>query len=612
MIDGENNPSALVPLLEKMPYDAVNVGNHELYSKRNIDYMTQPGGYVDWWGDRYLTSNVHIATTSTDQSSPATGNNFSKNKHSNSNNKSLGNRYKILHGSSGRSRLLVFGFLYNLVDYNQDAGIEVEKVESAVAQTWFLNALKQEHYDAILVLAHMDLLDPLVETICGAIRDAIGDDMPVVFITGHTHYRGVRQLEDATMTFEAGRFMDTVGFVSFPRWESVRSGNAASLFQHKFLDANRKVLFEETLGFHRARDGETKNGKELSQFIDRTRQKMGLEQEIGCAPRSYYVERHVDHPESLWGLYRDQVIPKVFSVKQTMMTIEEEATHTEDNLPMAMLLNKDAWRYDLLSNATLVVDDIVAVAPFNDTVVHLGTFTREVILKANETLNVAHQGTHDLKWLSTLPKYILIDNLDDFDTFTTSTANGPGTAGTSIAPTKYHLYTHEFGAGIIKGFLERLAPKETVEIRKTEFTSTIIWLAFVQEFWTCSASSRNNNNGNNPIIPSNFLPSYQNAITNEKGEIDRIKLLVAIFVLLILVGILSTCVAILWISLQKYLSYQPIMGGEEEDSVSCHQEEDGICKVDGNANINDGDGEWGKVRDGEGAVSMGVENLEVL
>lgn len=608
MIDGQNDPSALVPLLEKMPYDAVNVGNHELYSKRNIDYMTQPGGYVDWWGDRYLTSNIHITATSTEQSSHGTGNNYSKNKDSNI--KALGNRYKILHGSSGGSKLLVFGFLYNMMDYNQDAGIGIETVQSAVAQRWFLNALKQEHYDAILVLAHMDLVDPLVETICGAIRDAIGDGMPVVFITGHTHYRGVRQLEDTTMTFEAGRYMDTVGFVSFPRKESVRSGNAASLFQHKFLDANRKVLFQETLGFSRARDWETKNGKDLSQFIDRTRQKMGLEQEIGCAPRSYYVERHIDHPESLWGLYRDQVIPKVFSVKQTMVTIEEEATHTEDNLPMAMLLSRDAWRYDLRSNATLVVDDIVAVAPFNDTVVHLGTFTRDVILKANETLNRAQQGIDDPNWLPTLPKYILIDNLDDFDAFTATTTNGTGTPATSIAPTKYHLYTHEFEAETIKGFLERLAPTETVEIHKTEFTSTIIWLAFVQEFWTCT-NSRDNNNGNgNPIIPSNFLPSYQNAITNDKGEIDRNKLLLAIFVLLILVGILSTCVALLWIFLRTYLSYQPIMGGEEEDTVSFQQEEDGICKVDGN--VNDGDGEWGKVRDGAGAVSMGVENLEVL
>ena len=33
-IDGD--PSYLVPILEKMPWDAVNVGNHELYSKVSL------------------------------------------------------------------------------------------------------------------------------------------------------------------------------------------------------------------------------------------------------------------------------------------------------------------------------------------------------------------------------------------------------------------------------------------------------------------------------------------------------------------------------------------------------------------------------------------------
>ena len=39
------DPGYLIPLLEKMPYDAVNCGNHELYSNRNIEYMKRPGTY---------------------------------------------------------------------------------------------------------------------------------------------------------------------------------------------------------------------------------------------------------------------------------------------------------------------------------------------------------------------------------------------------------------------------------------------------------------------------------------------------------------------------------------------------------------------------------------
>jgi len=474
-IDGDNNPAYLIPLLEKMPYDAVNVGNHELYSKKNIDFMTRPGGYVDWWGDRYLTSNIHKVDVDSTMESKVP----------------LGNRYKILQGRS--SRLLVFGFLYNMRNAARGAGIEIEKVQTTVEQQWFLDALKEEDYDAILVLAHMDLVDPLVEVIRSAIRDSIGDDMPLVFVTGHTHYRGIKQLDDLALTFEAGRYMDTVGFVSFPMKKSLivehqnQNATATTVFGHRFLDANRKVLFEDTLGYARAEDGETEHGKAFSEFIDDTRTKLGLEQEVGCAPRSYFVERHIDAPDSLWGLYRDQVVPKIFPVHHTnVIAIEGEATEKDDDLPTAMLLSKDSWRYDLYNNTSLVVDDVYSIAPFNDTVVHLGTFTAEVILEANQTLNHhKYDGDGDGDGDSDghlssrlLPYYILIGSL----TGSYSSATAP------VATTKYHLYTHEFGAEKIQRALERIAPSEKVEIRKTEFTSSLIWLAFVEQYWSCDGT----------------------------------------------------------------------------------------------------------------------------
>mmetsp|Transcript_8693 Transcript_8693/g.10163 ORF Transcript_8693/g.10163 Transcript_8693/m.10163 type:complete len:691 (+) Transcript_8693:147-2219(+) len=544
-----NYPGFLIPILEKMPYDAVNCGNHELYSKKNIEYMTRPGGYVDWYGDRYLTSNINKRTrTSTKQLSHGRDSNYDD-----SNNSPLANRYKILHGRN--SKLLVFGFLYNMRDsVAPDAGIVVEDVEKVVKKDWFLQALSEKNYDAILVLAHMDLVDPLVEVIRSAIRTHIGEGTPVVFITGHTHYRGVKQLDDLTMTFEAGRFMDTVGFVSFPKKESVRNNNSSALFSHKFLDANQKVLFQDTLGFSRLGDGSTKNGKDLSTFIDQTRQKLGLKEEIGCAPQSYFVERHVDAKDSLWGLYRDEVIPKIFfSSRQTMITIEEEATNEEDDLPMAMLLSKDSWRYDLFNNATLIVDDIDAVAPFNDTVVHLGTFTAKVILKANRTLN-EYQDGDDLTWLPTLPNFILIGSLDKYD------ANN----------TKYHLYSHEVDAENVQKILRRLAPEEHGTIKKTEFRSTMIWMAFVDEYWTCD--------GEVGQLPE-WFPTPQSVVQNlNSDEKDYTKLLIAIFIIMVILGLVATVIAMFWIFFQKYLLYQPVMGGGKDDIIEFQDE--GIYKVD--------------------------------
>jgi len=542
-IDGENNPAYLIPLLEKMPYDAVNVGNHELYSKKNIEYMTKPGGYVDWWGDRYLTSNIHkVDNLSKEEATLMTG--ISKTEPKDP----LGSRYKILHGDD--SKLLTFGFLYNMGNAAKDAGIEIEKVQTTVKQQWFSDALTEEEYDAILVLAHMDLVDPLVDVLRKAIRGIIGENTPIVFLTGHTHHRGYKQLEDLTVTFEAGRYLDTVGFISFPKKDSVRSGNNSSLFRHNYLDANRKLLFEDTLGFSSADEGETANGKEFSEFIHTTRKKLGLERVVGCAPQSYYAEHPVDAPDSLWGFFRDEVIPKIFSAQ--VVTAEEE-----DDLPTAMLLPSESFRYNLLNTEDLVVDDIYAVAPFNDTLVHMGTFSSDVILEANKTLN-----KHSWK----LPNFILIGTFDD-------ASDNPLVAVTK----KYHLYSYEFQAGDVEKAIAKIAPSEKVEIKKTEWTSSLIWLSFVEQYWPCDSTSGK--------LPG-WFPKYQNLVSyriNENDELVDTKLpMSATSFLTFLAAILlvvSMSVTLFWIVLRRYFAYQPVVEVHEEDVA--FGEEEGFYKLDG-------------------------------
>ena len=51
--------SSLVPLIEKMPWDALTSGNHELYKDPIVDYMLRPGGWAEWWGSRYLTARTY-------------------------------------------------------------------------------------------------------------------------------------------------------------------------------------------------------------------------------------------------------------------------------------------------------------------------------------------------------------------------------------------------------------------------------------------------------------------------------------------------------------------------------------------------------------------------
>ena len=446
-LDAPGDPSSLVPILQKMPWDAVNCGNHELYNDKNVDYMIRPGGFVDWWGDKYLTANVML-----------------KGKNS----KPLGSQYKILKGNN--ADLLVFGFLYDMVGACDR--ITVDKVERTVKQRWFGNVLKNEDFDAIMILAHMDLVDPLVDVIRKAIRGHVGKDMPIQFITGHSHYRGYSALDDLSTSFEAGRYLDTVGFVSFPTKETAKGRYLAEddnstiaptesvdndppvtggtgLFKHVFMDANKQVL-KDTLG---ASQLDTKNGKELSSFIEKAQFKMGLLEEIGCAPHDFVINASLDDPTSLWGLYRDEVIPKMFF---------ERGQNGKEGPVSVMFLKKDSWRYDLFSQSKLVVDDIMAVAPFNDTVYYMGEIPGKYILELNVTMNEHHDPYYD-----SLPNYILIGAIFDEER-------------------NYKLFTHDFNAPEVKAAVEKIIKPDKLNPVPTEYSSTMIWQSFVMENWPCS------------------------------------------------------------------------------------------------------------------------------
>lgn len=271
-----NPPSLLVPILEHMPWDALNIGNHELYGASTIDYISQPMGMIDHFSGKYITSNV---------------------RHADSGNH-IGAPYSFLKGQFGTT-LLTFGFLYDM--FNAHPSIIVDKVEDVVGQKWFLELLREERgsFSGILILAHMDVNDPLVSAILQIIRDICGDDVPVQFITGHTHYRGFSALDAKSVSFEAGRYLDTVGFVSF---------NIHGEFQHAFLDANLQTLSSSLLLTDESQLM-TPDGQDLSNFIQKTQQEAGLLDILACAPHAFFRNRTMDDPDSLYGLYLNHIVP---------------------------------------------------------------------------------------------------------------------------------------------------------------------------------------------------------------------------------------------------------------------------------------------------------------
>eukprot|EP00534_Pseudo-nitzschia_fraudulenta_P008186 CAMPEP_0201146106 /NCGR_PEP_ID=MMETSP0851-20130426/7810_1 /ASSEMBLY_ACC=CAM_ASM_000631 /TAXON_ID=183588 /ORGANISM="Pseudo-nitzschia fraudulenta, Strain WWA7" /LENGTH=767 /DNA_ID=CAMNT_0047421543 /DNA_START=84 /DNA_END=2387 /DNA_ORIENTATION=- len=213
----DGDPSALIPLIEKMPFDVLNTGNHELYRDSVIEEMRKPGGFLKWWGPRHLASNVYMNHTRSGSEKASLGDKREP----------MSNRYHVLKGK--RSTVLVFGFIYDLP--NPSDLVVVQTVREAVQENWFRAALADEQigYDAILVMLHAGHDDPSVETVRREIRKVTREagideegNLPIQFVAGHTHYRRYAVADPQSTVVEAGRYLDTVGWVSFPNANTIR------------------------------------------------------------------------------------------------------------------------------------------------------------------------------------------------------------------------------------------------------------------------------------------------------------------------------------------------------------------------------------------------------
>jgi 2',3'-cyclic-nucleotide 2'-phosphodiesterase (5'-nucleotidase family) len=498
--------SYLIPILERMPWDLLNVGNHELYDSKVIDFVSKPAGFLDWWGPKYLSSNI-IRTN---------------------NQVRFGNPYRLLKGPT--ATLLSFGFLYDMT--NNDPSVTVQQVETVVEQPWFTDALRTPGVDAILVLAHMDHNDPLVKVILGKIRQVLGDSMPVQFITGHTHYRGFDNPDGNSASFEAGRFLDTVGFVSFPLRSSVinaqpptggaEATNATALFQHVFLDSSRQVL-QETLN---GPELGTAEGDDLTDFIRRIQTELGLRQVVGCIEERYYLERGITAEQSLWGLFTREVVPRTFEAGNIV------------------LFSTAAARYDLLPG-DLILDEVIGMYPFNETVYSFVDVPIEILLELNSTLNA-----QKISYMPELPPY-------------TFAAAGP----LATANSTYNLVTSSFAKDSVHTQLLTLYPQVQGPVALPT-TTLEIWLSFFRNEHLCQTSQQGNHREHNQNgrhnhtggIPHMGIPS----VPDEKRDLVRLIFAGVAFASVVLLGAVRV-----W---QRGLTWRTIVSQSEQATLQAWEE----------------------------------------
>jgi 2',3'-cyclic-nucleotide 2'-phosphodiesterase (5'-nucleotidase family) len=457
-------PTHLLPLLTRLPFSAINLGNHELYHNETVDYLQQ-SGFLQHWQGNFLTSNTDWAH----DSSP------------------LGHRYTYLYGPNRGTKILTFGFLYNFE--NACGRTRVRTVQATLQAAWFQAVLRRGDYDAILVLAHMDYLDPLVPLMQQAIRAALphneSSGMPIQFINGHSHRRGFHAYDDTCTAFEAGRFLDTVGFVSFPTWASVQQRAAAgattsrrgggerdgssssSLFRHVFLDANQATLTaaigSNTSPQQRRQDSKntthkTPDGQTLTDLIHQTQQDLGLEVVLGCATQSYNVDQVLNASDALWNLYMRQVWPFIFGHNRSQVFVQTTG----------------ALRYSLLEGA-VNVDDLIAVSPFDDPIFLVAERVSgtDVVAALGDAMETA---TDPNSWP---PPY--------------ATSGPVHTAAAAQEDRYYDLYAANWDVTAVRAAVVNVTGQTLCPVRPlvhddggAPVTTTGVWKRFVASQWPCA------------------------------------------------------------------------------------------------------------------------------
>ena len=340
---GDNPPNYLPGIIERMPFDLIGVGNHELTSVDSLTKLREPGGLFDEWGTKLVTSNVQVKD---DKLEP------------------LGSNYVILKGR--QSNILALGFLYEM----KDSVVTVETVENTLDEEWFKSLFLDDagfEFDSILVLAHMDVQDDLVALILAKLRSLVGPDMVIQFITGHTHTRSYEQLDDYSSSFEAGAFLNTIGYISY-------DPKRPNSFKHEFINAN-KASIAQTLNMS-VEQYQTDEGEELSEYIARTVEHDGGNVKLGCIPRHFRVVGALDEGDSLHGLHLRTVIPNGYfgRLGHTVTSTHGRGSNKGSSKPteqhvFVQYLDRSV-QYDLFSG-TATMNDVYGVVPEDDSVVEI-------------------------------------------------------------------------------------------------------------------------------------------------------------------------------------------------------------------------------------------------
>ncbi|KAF9408232.1 hypothetical protein BGZ94_002385 [Podila epigama] len=320
------------PIFQKINYDALAIGNHELYLNEIAEDTYR--NFAPKWGRRYLTSNTFIKDAHTNKTVPIGR---------------LYNKFRMKFGT----RVMSYGFLYNFK--GAASNVVLESANVTVTLPWFKKSLKED-VDMYLVVGHTPVRWAETKAVISAIR-AVHPAKPILVFGGHMHQRDFIQYDERAFGLAAGRFMETVGWMSVKgihdrkcRVESKCIGKKLTV-SRRYLDTNVHTYKTHSLS-HPKQRFDTWRGRKISREITKARSSLNLSNAIGCAPQDYYLNRYpVTDPRSLIRLVADEILPMVVD-------------STKKN-PAVVFVNSGSQRFNVYKGP-FTFDDTFIVSPFHN------------------------------------------------------------------------------------------------------------------------------------------------------------------------------------------------------------------------------------------------------
>lgn len=329
---------------------------------------------------------------------------------------------------------------------------------------------------AIVVLAHMHYKDENVDIILNGIRGYSWAfprlaTIPVQFLTGHSHMRGQTAVDNYSSSFEAGHYLDTLGWASFDLLPSspVESAAVASPldrdhppveFHFEYVEAHRASLSE--FAGVRVDELDTKEGRELSEAIHAAYAQLNLSIVIACPRMQYYQDATIDRADSLYRIYLESVIPAI---------LRNSSSNSHPNEAW-YLCGVGSLRYDVYPGRFLY-NDVFSVAPFANQFLYYPSLPGS---KIQNILQLMINSTDPI--YKSLPSYI----------------GGPGIL---VESKMYDLFLDDFSSPILVPIIALVAQLDPVVVKAKlvpwrgdrsapDFVdTTLIWAQEAPKLWPC-------------------------------------------------------------------------------------------------------------------------------